>query len=102
MCFGDTGTAGCSQDISHERGGSADRLKNFPAHGITYYTIKHPEGRDARSNQHFFHCRTTRKHVSIPAAKDMILVVDDEPLISDIIAKCLEAEGYDCEISHSA
>ena len=37
-----------------------------------------------------------------PAAKDMILVVDDEPLISDIIAKCLEAEGYDCDISNSA
>jgi len=36
------------------------------------------------------------------AAKDMILVVDDEPLISDIIAKCLEAEGYTCDISHSA
>ena len=40
--------------------------------------------------------------MSIPAAKDMILVVDDEPLISDIIAKCLEAEGYDCDISYSA
>ena len=40
--------------------------------------------------------------MSIPAAKDMILVVDDEPLISDIIAKCLEAEGYDCDISNSA
>ena len=35
-------------------------------------------------------------------AKDMILVVDDEPLISDIIAKCLEAEGYKSRIAHSA
>lgn len=32
----------------------------------------------------------------------MILVVDDEPLISDIIAKCLEAEGYESRVAHSA
>ena len=39
--------------------------------------------------------------MSDQAAKDMILVVDDEPLISDIIAKCLESEGYVCDIAHS-
>ena len=33
---------------------------------------------------------------------DRILVVDDEPLISDIIAKSLESEGYECEIADSA
>lgn len=35
-------------------------------------------------------------------SRDMILVVDDEPLISDIIAKCLEAEGYESQVAHSA
>ena len=40
--------------------------------------------------------------MSAHEAKDMILVVDDEPLISDIIAKCLEAEGYESQIAHSA
>ena len=36
------------------------------------------------------------------ASKEMILVVDDEPLICDIIAKCLEAEGYESKTAHSA
>jgi putative two-component system response regulator len=38
----------------------------------------------------------------ILAADERILVVDDEPLVSDIIAKCLEAEGYVCDIADSA
>ena len=33
---------------------------------------------------------------------ERILIVDDEPLVSDIIAKCLEAEDYDCDIADSA
>ncbi|MCP4717416.1 MAG: response regulator [Deltaproteobacteria bacterium] len=33
---------------------------------------------------------------------DRILVVDDEPLVSDIIARCLEAEGFDCVIADCA
>ena len=33
---------------------------------------------------------------------DRILVVDDEPLISDIIAKSLESEGYGCEVADSS
>lgn len=36
------------------------------------------------------------------AVDEKILVVDDEPLVSDIIAKCLEAEGYVCNIADSA
>lgn len=36
------------------------------------------------------------------AADERILVVDDEPLVSDIIAQCLEAEGYVCDIADSA
>jgi putative two-component system response regulator len=36
------------------------------------------------------------------AADERILVVDDEPLVNDIIAKCLEAEGYVCDIADSA
>ncbi len=33
---------------------------------------------------------------------EKILVVDDEPLISDIIARSLEAEGYGCHIADNA
>jgi len=40
--------------------------------------------------------------LSRDASTEKILVVDDEPLISDIIAKALETEGYSCDISHSA
>lgn len=36
------------------------------------------------------------------AVEERILIVDDEPLVSDIIAKCLEIEGYVCDIADSA
>jgi len=36
------------------------------------------------------------------SAEERILIVDDEPLVSDIIAKCLEAEEHDCDIADSA
>ena len=35
-------------------------------------------------------------------SNERILVVDDEDLVSDIIARCLEAEGHDCDIADSA
>jgi len=35
-------------------------------------------------------------------ADERILIVDDEPLVRDIIAKCLEAEGLECDIADSA
>jgi len=33
---------------------------------------------------------------------EKILVVDDEPLVSDIIEQCLDAEGYDCSVAECA
>lgn len=36
------------------------------------------------------------------SSEERILIVDDEPLVSDIIAKCLEAEDHTCDISDSA
>jgi len=36
------------------------------------------------------------------SSNERILVVDDEDLVSDIIARCLEAEGHDCDIADSA
>ena len=33
---------------------------------------------------------------------EKLLVVDDEPLISDIIAQCLETEGYECHTADCA
>lgn len=36
------------------------------------------------------------------SSEEQILIVDDEPLVSDIIAKCLEAEGMNCDIADSA
>ena len=45
--------------------------------------------------------RNTEKILSAPPS-DRILVVDDEPLVSDIITRCLEAEGYPCHIADCA
>jgi len=33
---------------------------------------------------------------------ERILVVDDEQLVSDVIARCLEGEGYACQTAHNA
>ena len=36
------------------------------------------------------------------AHPEKILIVDDELLVSDVISKCLQTEGYVCDVANSA
>lgn len=48
------------------------------------------------------HKKSMEQSQNIKERAEKILVVDDEKLVSDVIARCLEGEGYNCHVANNA